>query len=325
LNVRHNCGHGLRGCPQGNKMSMDRTYLPDFCAAGGEILSCATVREILREGGRATGVRAWTPAGGEVVVRAKHAVVVAASAIQTPALLLANGITHGPVGDHLQSHPGASIMGRFDESVQMWNGATQGHEMISLKPEGIKIETLGYSPTLAIMRMKSIGRELADEVARLDEWANAGAAVRAEAEGTVRARANGSAKVRYTPTENDFRKLRKGSALVAQMYLEAGAEEVSLGPHGWQHITSTDRIDEFRREGPVDAEAYEMILSHLFGTCRMGSDPGASVVGPDFKHHTVDRLYVADSSVFPSNIGVNPQISIIGLARQCARHILGTA
>ncbi|MGM0559079.1 MAG: GMC family oxidoreductase N-terminal domain-containing protein, partial [Myxococcota bacterium] len=33
LNVRHNCGHGLRGCPQGNKMSMDRTYLPDFCAA----------------------------------------------------------------------------------------------------------------------------------------------------------------------------------------------------------------------------------------------------------------------------------------------------
>ena len=59
-------------------------------------------------------------------------------------------------------------------------------------------------------------------------------------------------------------------------------------------------------------------MTHLFGTARMGSDPRASVVRPDFRHHHVDGLYVADSSVFPSNLGVNPQIAIMALAQLCA-------
>ncbi|MCA9546059.1 MAG: GMC family oxidoreductase, partial [Myxococcales bacterium] len=57
-------------------------------------------------------------------------------------------------------------------------------------------------------------------------------------------------------------------------------------------------------------------------TCRMGSDPTASVVGPDFQHHRVAGLYVADSSVFPSNLGVNPQIPIMALAARCADRVL---
>jgi len=46
------------------------------------------------------------------------------------------------------------------------------------------------------------------------------------------------------------------------------------------------------------------------------------VVRPDFRHHTVDRLYVADSSVFPTNLGANPQIPIMAMATLCARRIL---
>ncbi len=322
LNVRNNCQHSLRGCPQGNRMSMDRTYLPEMCQVGGEILSCSTVKWIERDKqGRATGVRAVTPAGGEVVVDAERAVVMAASAVQTPALLQFNGIDHGPVGENLQSHPGASVVGRFDESVKMWTGATQGHEMLELKGEGIKMETLGYNPTLAVMRMDAIGRELAEEVGRLDQWMNGGAAVRAEARGTVRAKANGEADVSYVPTERDFRKLRKGSAMLGEILLEAGAEEVSLGTPGWERVDSREEIERFKTEGPVEPKSFELILSHLFGTCRMGSDPRSNVVDTDFEHHAVDRLYVADSSVFPSNTGVNPQLAIIALARQCARHI----
>ena len=57
----------------------------------------------------------------------------------------------------------------------------------------------------------------------------------------------------------------------------------------------------------------------------MGSDPKTSVVGPDFRHHVVDRLYIADSSVFPTNTGVNPQISIMAMATLCAASILRSA
>ena len=322
LNVRGDCEHGMRGCQEGNKMSMDRTYLPQACEKGATIVSSTTVREILREGGRATAVRGLTEGGGEVTVRAERGVVVAASAVQTPALLQHNGITHGPVGENLQAHPGSSVMGLFDEDVEMWRGATQGHETIEFRDEGIKMETLGYNPTLAIMRMKTAGRELAREVARLEQWWNGGAAIKAQATGEVRAKVNGEAKAYFTPTDEDFLKLRKGVGKLGEVLLAAGAERVSLGMRGWHDVTSRGELERFQQEGPTDAESYEMIVSHLFGTCRMGSDPSENVVGTDFEHHQVDGLWVADSSVFPTNIGVNPQISIIAMAMQCADKIL---
>ena len=63
-------------------------------------------------------------------------------------------------------------------------------------------------------------------------------------------------------------------------------------------------------------------FADLFGTARMGSDPARSVVRPDFRHHATAGLYVADSSVFPSNTGVNPMIAIMALAARCAERVL---
>ena len=62
-------------------------------------------------------------------------------------------------------------------------------------------------------------------------------------------------------------------------------------------------------------------MTHLFGTTRMCSDRERGVVRPDCRHHDVESLYVADSSVFPTNLGVNPQITIMTLASICAEQI----
>jgi choline dehydrogenase-like flavoprotein len=48
----------------------------------------------------------------------------------------------------------------------------------------------------------------------------------------------------------------------------------------------------------------------------------AGVVGGDFRVHGTDNLYVVDASVFPTNLGVNPQLSIMALARIAAQRIL---
>ena len=53
----------------------------------------------------------------------------------------------------------------------------------------------------------------------------------------------------------------------------------------------------------------------------MCSDRERGVVRPDCRHHDVESLYVADSSVFPTNLGVNPQITIMTLASICAEQI----
>jgi choline dehydrogenase-like flavoprotein len=56
---------------------------------------------------------------------------------------------------------------------------------------------------------------------------------------------------------------------------------------------------------------YHGIASHMFGTAVMGADPARSVVGFDGQAHEMPGLYVMDSSTFPTNLGVNPQNSII--------------
>jgi choline dehydrogenase-like flavoprotein len=113
----------------------------------------------------------------------------------------------------------------------------------------------------------------------------------------------------------------RGVALLARMMFEAGAREVWPGLYG---VPATLRsIDDVRAIDavPPDPRHFSFISTHLFGTARMGVDPRASVVGPDFQTHEVRGLYVVDSSVFPTNLGVNPQHSIMAMSRLAATRI----
>ena len=57
------------------------------------------------------------------------------------------------------------------------------------------------------------------------------------------------------------------------------------------------------------------------GTCRMGADPGTSVVDPDGRLWDQDNLYVADASVFPSSGGTGPSLTVIALALRLGDHL----
>lgn len=314
-------GRCLQSCPEGRKMSMDRSFLPQASEKGAVIFASVEAQQLEMANGRCVGVRGKSASGISVRLKATRAVVMAASAIQTPLLLARNGVRQGPVGQHFQGHPGVSVTARFRESVRAWEGATQGHEGIGLRKEGIKFEALGYDVSILAARRKSIGRALSQDIEELGHWLDWGAAIRATAEGTVK---NGlfGPSVRMNMNATDMQRVRKGVAYLGRMMLAAGAEYVAPGVAGW-HETVTDPavMGRFETEGSLDPRDYAMAVTHMFGTCRMGSDPATSVVRPDFRTHAVDGLYVADSSVFPSNTGVNPQTSIMALASICAERI----
>jgi choline dehydrogenase-like flavoprotein len=317
-------GRCLQGCPEGRKKSMDLTYLPEACDHGAVILSSTRVEAIESSQGRAVGVLGRTSAGGAVRLRARGAIVLAASAVQTPAVLQRSGIRQGPVGHNFQCHPGVSMVGRFPETVRMWTGATQGHEVIGLRADGLKFEALGYDMALVAMRTKGVGLGLSRDIADLARFCNWGAAIRSSGRGRVRARRRSKGvRVSFSLTKEDLSKVRRGVRLMGEMMLAAGADFVTPGVPGWhQRVTDRSVMSKFDDEGPTDPKAYTMAVTHMFGTCRMGSDPMRSVTRPDFRHHHVKGLYVADSSVFPSNTGVNPQTSIIALAALCGQRVL---
>jgi len=153
-------------------------------------------------------------------------------------------------------------------------------------------------------------------------WCDWGVAVRAKATGRVRL-VRGKPVVFYSPTRDDVRNTRRGLRVLGEMMFAAGADEVAPGVKGFpERVTDPGQLRDLEERGPRNPAAIPSAITHMFGTCRMGSAAGSSVVRPDFAHHTVDGLYVADSSVFPSNIGVNPQVAIMALATLCARRVL---
>ena len=63
-------------------------------------------------------------------------------------------------------------------------------------------------------------------------------------------------------------------------------------------------------------------VGHQNGTCRMGTDPAASVLDPYCKAHDLDNLYVVDASCFVSASAVNPSLTIIANAIRISDHLL---
>ena len=309
---------------------MSVSYVPWALALGARIFTSCRADKVEIAGGRAVGAFGTTAhtdgTKRKVHLRARHGVFVAASTIQTPNILHRSGVRSRALGEHFQAHPGVGMGGVFDAPVAMHEGATQGAESIHLRrSDRLKFESIAMAPELAAVRIPGIGGELMkhfDDFSNLAVWA---VLVRAEAEGTVKPAWGGKDKVKLSLLPQDMLRVRKGVAMLARMLFDAGAKEVWPGIFGLPYvITSPDDVKRIE-EGPLDARAYSFIATHLFGAARMGPDANDSVVGLDFSTHAAKGLYVVDSSVFPTNLGVNPQHSIMAVARLAATRVAAAA
>jgi choline dehydrogenase-like flavoprotein len=321
-------GQCLQGCRRGRKQSTNLNYVPEVLERGGYVLSCAPVKTILVNGSRAIGVtgRFRDPEtrryGARFTVRARRAVLVAASATQSPVLLANSGIRSRPLGTLFRAHPGTGAFGVYDQIVDQNLGATQGWASTAFRVDpGLKLETLALPPEMVAGRIPGGGTELVQRFREFRHLAMWVAAVRAESVGTVKPGLFGGPVVKYVLDEADMRKLRKGLSFVARMHFEAGARAIISGVHGLPFKIGPDDI-RLIEEGPLDPRAYVGILSHLFGGCPMSADPRQGVVDARGKVHGMEGLYVVDASAIPTNLGVNPQHTIMGLASTWAEYLV---
>ncbi len=291
------------GCPHAAKQSMQLSYLPYATARGAQVFT----------DGVETRRRALV---------ARRGVLVAASAVETPRLLRRSGVRSRHLGRHFQGHPGMPIVGFFDAEVRLGQGATQGYELDGLRSEGrVKIETLAMPPETFFGVLPGVGREwlrLMSEFAHAAVWV---LPLRSFAEGVVGI-GRRERSIRFSLDPRDLPNLRRGLRRAADLMFAAGAREVVCAVHGWPRRLGPGQSSLIDEVGS-DAAAFPLAISHLFGTTRMSPRPDAGVVGPDFRVHGTENLYVVDSSVFPTNLGVNPQLAIMALARIAAGRIIG--
>lgn len=323
------CGRCNFGCPHGAKLSVDLSYLPRAMQAGATIWSDCLVERIDIVRDRATGVRGRLLAGpdgargGRFSVRAKK-VVVACGGVHSAVLLSASGV--GGIGSHvgrnLTLHPGCRVFARFDEEVRGWAGAMQSAFSTAFEHEGVLLNSLFIPASVIAATMPGSGprhARLAEQVAHIAMF---GAQVHDDGGGIVLRNPLGREPLMlYRCSPHDLAALRRGIRLIGETFLEAGARELFLPILGGEGMTP----DEFRR---FDLEAIPMVSlecasQHPLGTCRMSRTAQDGVVDAWGQSWDVKDLYVADGSVLPSSLGVNPQLTVMMMATRIAWHLAG--
>ncbi|MBI4575517.1 MAG: GMC family oxidoreductase [Planctomycetes bacterium] len=326
------CCRCIFGCPRDAKLAVHLTYIPAALRAGARVYADARVDRVVVERGRATGVegvildRATGRPRHRIAVEAGR-VVVAAGAIHTPVLLARSGLGGGSglLGRGLMLHPSTRVMALFEERVEAWKGAMQGMYSDHYAAEGIHFNAIFIPPGVLATTYPGIGLGGKEAVARYDRWSTFGVMVSDRPGGRVRpGPLGGGPLVTYRLSDEDRRATVRGVKYLSRIYLAAGAQEVQVPIHGLPPIRTAadvDRIDEAR----VDGRHLEPVSQHPMGTCRMGADPGRSVLDGAFRLRGVEGCYVPDASFFPTSIGVNPQITVMAFATLCARRMVASA
>jgi len=326
------------GCSYDAKQNVTKVLLPQAFAAPGKttVLSDVRALRVEHELGRVTGIAGIATDAdgkprGQVQLRAK-VVVLAASAVGSAALALRSGMPdpHGLQGRGLRLHPGAAIAGFFDERVDGAYGIPQSYEcteFLDFAPESerrVWITTAFAHPIGAAATMPGFGAGHMTLMRRYANMAVLTAMVHDDTEGRVTVKADGAPRLEYDLSRADRKQLVLGLRSAARILLAAGAREVLLGsvpPVRVSKIADIGRIDD----GVVGPHLLPLLSVHPLGTMKMGDDVRTAVVDSKGEHHLVRGLFVLDGSLFPTSIGVPPQISIYAFARHLARHAVERA
>jgi len=310
------------GCPTGAKRSTDVSYVPAALERGAQLVTAARVDGIEVVAGRARGVTARLGSGKRLRVKAE-AVVVAGGTLMTPLVLREAGVCGGSpaLGKNLTIHPACKTMACFDEDIDMASAIPQGYAIEELAEEGIMFEGGSVPIEIVAVSIPWVGKRLTDLLASYRHLAIFGFMIEDGARGEVRpGPVRGSPFITYNLTQDDADKMQRATAILCNVFLAAGATKVYPMIPGMEELSTVEEIRKLSAmrltPGAFDVTAY-----HPLGTCRMGTDPETSVVGPDFETHEVERLFVADGSIVPGPLGVNPQLTIMAMALQAGERI----
>jgi choline dehydrogenase-like flavoprotein len=327
------CGYCGYGCRAAAKQSTLVTYLADAAHRGVRIVVDCDVRRVTIAGGQATGVEARVHDGGHALTVRAGAVVVACGSIHSPALLLRSGVRLPALGRFLALHPATAVFGEMAEAVRPWTGTLQAHYSDQFADldhgYGFKFETAPVHPSLlALAAPWESAAQYGDRMGRLAHTALCGILLRDRFGGRVSVDRDGCPVVDYRVSRYDAVHLRRALASAAELLEAAGAREI------WAPLA---RWISYKPGGPrareqwldrVDAAGWGanqllLVTFHQMASCRMGASARSSVVDPEHRVWGVRGLYVADASVFPSASGVNPMLTIMGIAHRAAQ-VIGT-
>jgi choline dehydrogenase-like flavoprotein len=355
------CGFCDLGCRYNRKLTPLNMVLPMAARSGAQLVANCRVDELIVEElsgdghdgrqHRVTGVVAHlTDTRGKdqerITVHARR-VVLAAGPFSSPRILMRTslpGETPGSlrawrsfrgrdraVGERFSTHATVMIYGDFDEALypsaatppmgyyakkyEVEDQATADPKLhhVRYALEGILNQPLAYAQLMPYESAESHQAFMK----RFSQTMTLAVMFRDRPNGRVT-----DTGFEYALAEEDragwLDSLKTGS----QIMFAAGAGRVFFNAHTPLILNGPGEIDERLTLGLVEAERLQITSGHPMGGCAFGGDPKRDVVDSWGRSWDIEGLYIADSSILPTSLGVNPCYTVYALARQIAHKMV---
>ncbi len=269
------------------------------------------------------GPAEWPP--GEYRVRARI-VVCAAGAIGTPALLLRSALpAHLPrLGQAFTCHPALILVGEHPRDITNDVGHPKSYFVDRAAEDGFVLETCMYFPFVTAKSLTGFG---ASHSATMRAFPRLQmilllACDRAVPGNRVAVDRAGRPVVHYRFTPETLEALARGTRAAARICFAAGARRV--------HVPADPPLIEAAEADRLDARVaarhflpgrVSISAAHLMGGCGMGRSAADSVTDVWGRVHGLPWLRVADASLFPDSLEINPYLTIMALADRVAEGI----
>jgi choline dehydrogenase-like flavoprotein len=333
LEDAHATGATGFGDVTGAKRGSLRTWLPDACAAGADVMPHAEVHRVLVRDGHAIGVEAVFNDGMRQVRLTVHAptVVLAAGALETPAILLRSGLGGPAAGRHLRLHPVPVIHGVYDEPQDAWSGPPQSvvvdEQSATYDGHGYLVEGPHWHPGLTAAALRwTDARDARVVMSRFSHMAPFIAVTRERGAGRVTLDASGASVVRH-PLDDPLDQQVLAAAVrdLVRLHAAAGARTIvdfAPGRRVWRRGEPVEPFADQCAAVPFGKDGRPPFSAHQMGSARMGADARTSVADPSGQLHDTAGVWIGDASAFPTAVGSNPMLTVMALAHRTAARIL---
>jgi len=323
------------GCPNGAKQGTHKVQLPGAEAAGVEVVTRAHVlgigdRELTvrvhpkPEGGMGSGPE-W--AAGDYLVKSPM-VVLAGGVLGTPPLLLHSGVGAGlpRLGHGFTCHPAFILVGEHTREITNDVGHPKSFFVDRGVEEGYVLESCMYFPFVTAKNLTRFGPEHArfmETFPRL-QMILVLACDKADPRNRVAVDRDGNPVVHYTFTPQVVEAQARATRAAARIFFAAGAERVHapLANPPLLERAEADHIDRRIQARHFLPGTVSVSAAHLMGGAGMGASQRDSVTDAWGRVHGVPWLRIADASLFPDSLEINPYLTIMALADRVAEGIL---